>query len=190
MNRKSIILSATLALLLVGMAFFALPAMAGDRVSRGEALSLLHGWNNARRAILLNDGVGAVQFEDFTNTAILPFGNFEGKHYCEEDHQVAMMGWISSATTYEEAKASLDTVTQAFLIDGQQYETIRTPVVQRVGTSPGQQVFAFSEGAILAPGDLSVGMHTLEAPIYFSGDLILTLDITFHMDAAGTGVCQ
>jgi hypothetical protein len=119
--------------------------------------------------------------------SILPFGSWEGRHYCEEDHQLAMLGWIStSSTDYQQAAASLATVSQEIIIDGQQYEAIRTPVARRVDS----QFFSYSEGAIVAPGDLSVGLHTLEVPVCFDSVFVLAPSVNFYIDAAGTGTCQ
>lgn len=188
MKRKFTIFSIILAIFFFGLALVATPALARDRVTKGEALSVLNAWNTGRIAVRLNNGVGAAHFEDPFNVAILPFGNFNGRHYCEEDYLVPLLGWIAEEETYQAAKASLDTVQHEIWIDGQQYETIRTPVAARVGGSPGP--FAFSEGAIVEPGALSVGLHSYEVPIYFDGSLIATLSIEFYIDAAGTGVCQ
>lgn len=188
MKRNFTIISIILAIFFIGLALVATPALAQDRVTKGEALSVLNAWNTGRIAVSMNNGVGAAHFEDPFNVAILPLGNFDGKHYCEEDYLVPMLGWISEQEPYQEAKAGLDTVQHEIWIDGQQYETIRTPVKGRVSGSPGP--FAFSEGAILEPGTLSVGPHSYDVPIYFDGALIITLSIEFYIDAAGTGVCQ
>ena len=193
MKRKLTILSIVLVLLFAGLTSVASPALAGSkRVSRGQAMSLLHAWTTGRLAVSTNNGVGAVQFDaNFFDVAIRPFQEI-GKHYCAEDHQLAAIAWINvTDDNYQDAKASLDTVTQDFLIDDAAFDSIRTPVRRAaLSTSDAEVVHGFSEGVILAPGDLSVGEHTFDLPVYFDGILVGSFGTTFYIDAAGTGVCQ
>jgi len=190
-HKKPLLLIALLGAL-AGLMLAAYPALARrNAVSRGEAMSLLHAWTTGRNAVRLNEGIGAGQFDaNFADVALPPFASFDGKHYCADDHVLSALAWYNTtADNYQDAKASLDTVTQTIIIDGQPYDTIRTPVRRAEQSTFGGVVHGFSEGVILAPGDLSPGMHSLDVPVYFDGVLIVTLSISFYIDASGTGVC-
>lgn len=194
MTRKLSLLTC-LSLLCLGLFFLSNSTLAkNDRVTRGEAMSVLHAWTTGRVAVFNNNGIGAGHFDsEFTDVTIRPSGFFDGKHYCEEDHLLAALAWYSTtADNYKDAKASLDTVKHEIFIDGHRYDTIRTTVRQAVQQSESfgvDRVYGYSEGTIFAPGDLSVGAHTLTVPIYFGDVLFGPFSITFHIDAAGTGVC-
>jgi hypothetical protein len=47
------------------------------------------------------------------------------------------------------------------------------------------EAYFFQEGVILSPDDLAVGAHTLRVKASDGFDA----QVTFHIDAAGTGVC-
>jgi hypothetical protein len=185
--RKYIFLFSLLALFLFGA--IAIPARAGDHVSRGDVMALLNGWNNGRQAVSTGGALSG-PFVDPFNAAILPFPFLDGAHYCEEDYLLAMLAWFTGdASSHQEAVASLSTIQQVFFIDGQPMESIRTPVKARINSGSNNE-FGFNEGVILAPGDLSPGMHTFSLFVTFAEDPPWEPSITFYIDAAGTGVCQ
>jgi hypothetical protein len=52
-----------------------------------------------------------------------------------------------------------------------------------------EKAYAFSQGRIMAPTDLSVGAHTLSVTISEPGVPTEVLTITFFVDGPGTGAC-
>ena len=91
--------------------------------------------------------------------------------------------------TKQEAESRLNSVTLSFVLDGSLLATTRTKVVRvRQPTPPAVVAYAFSEGRIMAPTDLSVGAHTVAFTATFPGGSEGSA-IEFFIDAAGTGAC-
>jgi hypothetical protein len=51
-----------------------------------------------------------------------------------------------------------------------------------------EQAYAYQQGIVLSPSDLSVGAHSLDTTVVSPPDTF-NLHITFYIDAPGTGVC-
>jgi hypothetical protein len=120
---------------------------------------------------------------------------WDGRHFCVEDWHVIMVTWVEggdASFTKQEAESRLNSVTFSFVLNGLPLATTRTKVVrfrhpELVG--PGVVVaYAFSEGRIMAPSELSVGLHTVAFTATFPGGSEGS-QITFSIDAAGTGAC-
>ena len=83
-------------------------------------------------------------------------------------------------------------MTISFSLDGAPLPTTRTAIKPFLAADQFEleKAYAFQEGRIMAPTDLSVGSHHLVATISFpSGEPPFVLEITFFVDASGTGVC-
>jgi hypothetical protein len=76
-------------------------------------------------------------------------------------------------------------------LDGAPLETTRTAVKPFLDPESvdAEKAYALAEGRILAPSDLSVGSHQLAVTITEPGFPTEVLEITFFIDAPGTGAC-
>jgi hypothetical protein len=77
------------------------------------------------------------------------------------------------------------------VLNGAPLATTRT-AIQRFLLPEGSELekaYAFSEGRIMAPTDLSVGSHTLSVTISEPGAPTKVLTSTFVIDGPGTGTC-
>jgi hypothetical protein len=98
---------------------------------------------------------------------------------------------IDELHTVQQAKDELAATTTQLLLDGTELDTERT-AIRRMPEQPEgfeeAEAFYFQQGRIVAPGELSVGTHTLAytatSPVGSEGR-----HITFIIDAPGTGVC-
>jgi hypothetical protein len=129
--------------------------------------------------------------------SIRPFGGspWDGRHFCAEDWHVILIAWIDGGDAsfgHQQAKASLDPVTNNFTLDGAALATTRTPIKPFNDSQAFdlERAWYFQEGKIMSPDDLSVGQHQLT--VRFT-DPTSGLDdsdgITFFIDASGTGAC-
>jgi hypothetical protein len=126
---------------------------------------------------------------------ISPFADsvFDGRHYCVEDWHVIMVTWVEggdASFTRQEAESRLNSVTFSFVLNGLPLATTRTKVVRYLHPElvGAVKAYAFSEGRIMAPTDLSVGSHTVAYTATFPAGSEGS-QITFSIDAAGTGAC-
>lgn len=169
-----------------------------SRSTKGDAEAVLNAFGNGGWAVLLHSatsmGAPAAGLVG-SATAIRPFPEFfEGQHYCVLDWHVALIAWGDGGDksfTRAEAEAYLRTVVNTFWIDGATVATERRPVQPflnpaRFGLA---EVYAFPEGVLLSPSDLEVGAHTLRVQTRDSSGVFFDEQITFYIDAAGTGVC-
>jgi hypothetical protein len=129
-----------------------------------------------------------------------PGQNFQGFHVCATDWHVMFINLIATDSaggpdTLGEARRHFATIEVTYELDGAPLAIDVTPVKPWLGDlaslDPEATVaFAQVSGAILAPEDLSVGAHTEHVRIYIDGVLSDDLgDVTFFVDAAGTGAC-
>ncbi len=128
---------------------------------------------------------------------ISPFADsvWDGRHFCVEDWHVIMVTWVEggdASFTKQEAESRLNSVMISFVLDGSLLATTRTKVVRfqhpELLEPPAVKAYAFSEGRIMAPTDLSVGLHALAFTATFPAGSEGS-QITFSIDAAGTGAC-
>ena len=126
--------------------------------------------------------------------AIRPEPFNDGQHYCAEDWHVILLGIIiggDASFKRAEAEAILNTVMLSFALDGVPLSTTRTTVKPFLNPEflDEEKAYAFQEGRIMAPTDISVGSHQLVATVSEPGFPTEVLEITFFIDAPGTGVC-
>jgi hypothetical protein len=173
---------------------------AGDSppVTRGDAEALFNAGTTGGFAVKLNAGV--IAGAPASRGRILPGANFQGVHICASDwHVMAINLVVTDATdgvqTVNEARAVFSTIAVSYQLDGSPLAIETSAVAPWLGDptslDPNATV-AFSQhfGTILAPADLSVGAHTERVRIYQNGVLVDDLgDVTFFVDAAGTGAC-
>jgi hypothetical protein len=123
---------------------------------------------------------------------IQPF--FHNLRYCELDWHLitiatvipeGLFGWST-----EEVKAVIKDGVTEFTVAGISTEDIETtPGVKPVPQTDPREWW-HAEGVFYAPGVLPVGSHDLSAVTRYSdGFEFFHDDITFHIDAAGTGAC-
>jgi hypothetical protein len=117
-----------------------------------------------------------------------------GLHYCSLDwHVAAVSAFDGNATgetrTPHEIATALSAISIDLFIDGSQLDTVRTPVVPLLQPVPGfDQLYGFTVGRVMAPADLSVGLHTF-TEVTSAGGVTSSSQATFYIDAAGTGAC-
>jgi hypothetical protein len=168
-----------------------------DRVSRGDAEAVFHAFGGGGR-IILNKNVtdtGAPADSD-VRAAIRPSSGtiFDGRHYCAEDWHVILAATASGDTpswSLREARAELAFTVNQFTLDGSTLSTSRT-ALKRFLVPPlpePAEAYYFQEGVIMSPSDLAVGEHILAITVYDGPTVIVEDEITFYIDAAGTGVC-
>jgi hypothetical protein len=91
------------------------------------------------------------------------------------------------------SRAELDATTIRLVLDGEELETQRTAIKQFVEVPEdlggAEEAYYFQQGAIKAPGDLSVGTHTFAFTATFPGGSEGSQS-TFVIDAPGTGTCH
>ena len=174
-----------------------------DRVTRGAAEAVLQAGAGAGRIIRRNTNVqSGTPGDPDIRASIRPFSDpdlpFNGRHYCAEDWHVILIAFISGGDqsfTEQDAAGELDPVTVTLTLDGTELQTTRTPIHRFLDTSlfpPDfgiERAFAFQEGRVMSPEELSVGSHTLSysATDPVEGEFGDTM--TFVIDAPGTGTC-
>jgi hypothetical protein len=171
------------------------------RVTRGTAEAVLQAFGGAGRIIRRNTNVqtGTPGDPDI-KASIRPFSGtvFDGRHYCVEDWHVILISFVSvgdQSFTQQQAASELNPIVITFTLDGAELATTRTAIRRFLDTSifedelGVERAFFFSQGRVMSPADLSVGSHSLSFtavdPVEGeSGD-----QITFFIDAPGTGAC-
>jgi|Tabmets5t2r1_1033131.scaffolds.fasta_scaffold18171_1 hypothetical protein len=163
------------------------------RITRGDVEAIFQATPNGGWAVLLHSPTGqGAPFDAQDRGAIRPLSFNDGKHYCAEDWHVILFAMIvggDASFTRPEAEAILDSVVLSFTLDGAPLPTTRTTVKRFLNPAPDDVAYAVQEGRIMAPSDLSVGGHQLAVTISEPGFPTEVLEITFFVDAAGTGAC-
>ncbi|HST84361.1 MAG TPA: hypothetical protein VLL08_21670 [Kineosporiaceae bacterium] len=200
MLHKMVMASLIATMSLVGIA----PAEASsDRVTHGDAQAVFQAFGNGGWAILNHHDV---DFGDFAEglgapadgevkAAIRPFSGtlWDGRHFCAEDWHVILIAWIEGGDAsfdMQDAKAIMNPVTIEFVLDGASLPTERTAIKRFLAPERFDmaEAYYFQQGAVLSPSALAVGSHTLaetDTSIYGT----FTDQITFYIDAPGTGAC-
>jgi len=176
--------------------------MPAQRVSKGDAQAVLQEAPGVGRLLRIKANVDFGAPGDLERRAtIRPFSGtvFDGKHYCAEDWHVIVVAYITDdlnrndTFTPQDAKAELNPLVIIFTLDGQVLDDTKRTAVKKVPTTvtydPGvTEAWFIQEGQLMAPEDLSVGTHTLSYTAVGPG--VNDADnITFFIDAPGTGVC-
>jgi hypothetical protein len=163
------------------------------RITRGDVEAIFQATPNGGWAVLLHSPTGqGAPFDAQDRGAIRPLSFNDGKHYCAEDWHVILFAMIvggDASFTRPEAEAILDSVVLSFTLDGAPLPTTRTTVKRFLNPAPDDVAYAVQEGRIMAPSNLSVGGHQLAVTISEPGFPTEVLEITFFVDAAGTGAC-
>jgi hypothetical protein len=187
-------------LVMVSLTAFGVLAGAGpanadpDRISRGEAEAVYQAAGTGGLAILRQASGRAVGVPANQEVAIRPYFD-SGLHYCVEDWHAIMLAFIGDLPTMQAARDSFDPVVFTFHLDGILLDTERTqvkPYLYPESIDPEWEVaFAFQQGLLMAPGDLTVGSHTVTMTSVNpdNPDDNFELESQFFVDATGTGTC-
>lgn len=171
-------------------------AASASRITQGDAQAVFTG-HTGGVAIRVHNGnlegapaAGAAA----AGVRINAFIPWDGRHYCSLDwHTIAIYLTDGNAPgesrTLHEIATYLSTVQVAFSLDGTPLDTTRTPVEPNLDPGGLTDALYFAAGRVMAPADLSVGTHTLGIVISDPGGIIDTSQITFFVDAPGTGAC-
>jgi hypothetical protein len=166
------------------------------RVTQGDVQALFQAFENGGWAILLHSppAQGAPADANIRGE-IRPLPFHDGRHYCVEDWHIIVVAIVDGGDAsfgYQDAEARLDPVMVSFTLDGVPLPTTRTVIKPFLAAELFglERAYAFQEGRIMAPSDLSVGSHQLVSTIVFSpGEPPEVREITFFVDAPGTGAC-
>jgi hypothetical protein len=168
-------------------------------LTRGDAEALFNAGNTGGFEVLGHGG--AVEGAPAEKSQrIGPGPQFQGFHVCATDWHVLNINLISTDATdgvhnVGEARRLFATLQVTYELDGASLPIMVTPVKPWLGDpttlDPNATVaFVQTSGAILAPDALGVGAHTEHVRIYDGGALFDDLgDVTFFVDAPGTGAC-
>jgi hypothetical protein len=125
---------------------------------------------------------------------------FNGQHVCSEDWHLLSIFLVvidgsGGGATLAEARGVFAAIEVTYQLDDAPLAVENTPVRPWLGDpatlDPSATVaFGRNTGAIFAPDDLAVGAHTERVRLFDHGVLTDDLgDVTFFVDAAGTGAC-
>jgi hypothetical protein len=169
-----------------------------SRITRGDAQAAFEAVNTGGAAIRRHGGQGhgPAQGAVADGVRINAFIPWDGRHYCALDWHVISINltdgnFPGESRSRQEIADSLALVDVAYFLDGVALELERTAVKRAVdpealGLAEG---FYFTSGRLMAPEELTVGQHMLRIVITDPGGLIDESQITFFVDAAGTGAC-
>ncbi len=182
-------------LLGIVLAMNSAPAQAAPgRASRGDAEAVLHASGTGGAAIRNHGtvhGGSPADIDGRVSIRVLP--SVDGRHFCQDDWHVVLVAEHiggDKSFTIQNAKAELNSVRLEFFLDGSPLATERTSIKRFL--NPGffgwEEAYFFQQGAIMAPGDLTVGPHSLRV-VATDPNGSEENDITVWIDATGTGVC-
>ena len=194
---------ALLAGVLAQVLLFAASAQATPtRVTQGEAQAIFQASETGGWSVVLNGGTveeGApADFLPDSIARISPSNPlWNGRHFCSLDWHVISVAAIEGnaaggSRPNTEIFEVLSRATLLFTLDGTPLDTTRTAIKRM--TNPGLrglvEAFYVNTGRVLAPEDLSVGQHSLQALGSRPGRPPALLGpITFFIDAPETGTC-
>ena len=198
MTRRAVT-SLFISFLAAASVLLALPAQATTtRITHGDAQAVFQAFGGGGWAILLHSTVAQGGPADFfgSHGAIRPFSGspWDGAHFCAEDWHVILAGDIEggdASFTRSDAEHIMSGVVASFTLDGAVLPTTRTAIKRYLNPElVGVQVaYYFNQGRIMAPADLSVGSHHLVATASDPSGQTFQDEITFVIDAPGTGAC-
>jgi hypothetical protein len=171
-------------------------AGAAERVSRGEATAVLEAYGTGGRAIINHSprNWGAPSDIELRAT-IRPLAEegFDGRHYCAEDWHTIVLAIFDFGDRTFSRQDFADEVSHVVItmsLDGTVLPTMRTAIkeVSNPQQFGAEKAYAFQQGTVLSPSDLSVGAHSLDTTTVFPPDTFQD-HITFYIDAPGTGAC-
>ena len=164
--------------------------MAGQRASEGDARAVLQAFGGGGLAVRLHqEAAGGGPGDPLDRVAIRPFGPWDNRHFCALDWHTILIADIEGGDqgfTERDAKNIIDQMIVTFTLDGERLQVDRTAVKRFASPERFDLEVAYwaQWGRVMAPDELAVGQHTLSV---VAGDF--QGDITFFIDAAGTGVC-
>jgi hypothetical protein len=164
-----------------------------DQVSRGDAEAVLQA---SHGGVVATNHAGVVRgapADIDMRAAIRPYADsdWDGRHYCAKDWHVLVVAWyapIDESHTLQQAKDELAGTTIQLVLDGMELDTERTAIRRLPEGVEEAEAFYFQQGKTIAPGELSVGTHTLAYTATSPADSYGS-QITFSIDAPGTGAC-
>jgi hypothetical protein len=166
------------------------------RITQGDAQAILEAFGTGGRVILANGTTTEGAPADFfgSHGSIRPLPQWGARHYCAEDWHVILLSIFDggdASYTQQDAEAVLGPITLAFTLDGAPLDTTRTTI--KPFLNPEQfdleRAWYVQQGRVMSPTDLSVGSHQLAVSISEPGIPTVVLEITFFIDAPGTGAC-
>lgn len=166
-----------------------------QRITRGNAESILNAFGNGGRVILLRGGTaeGAPADHLGSHGSIRPFEDWNNRNFCQEDWHVILVAVHDGGDrsfTMQQFREEANTIVVRLVLDGELLDTVRTPAKHFEGSEFGlDEAYYFQEGRIMSPDALSVGQHTLEGTMTQNGNVFFQGQITFFIDPAGTGAC-
>jgi hypothetical protein len=156
-------------------------AGAFERITRGDAQASFQAFWTAGFTIQ-NTPTTAPGFALTHYTLLNSF--HEDTRICTTNWHAYALGWGVGGTR-QDAAADQRLLVITFAIDGVSMPSEKTAIQRSIFY---ENVYAWNEGALLAPGSLSVGAHQLTTTIYYDG-AVEALTVTFYVDAEGTGAC-
>ena len=170
------------------------------RVTQGDAQAIFQALPTGGWAVILHGGMIEGAPADFlpgSSARIAPNPPWNGSHFCSLDWHAVTLADIDGnlpgeSLTSEEIRNYLLQDDVVFTLDGAPLDTSRSAIKRFL--NPGRfglvDAYAFQEGLVIAPQDLSVGPHSLKADILHPGvEPDIGDPITFVIDAAGQGSC-
>jgi hypothetical protein len=170
------------------------PAQAAS--TKGGAQAAFQAFGTGGIAILKHGSHGGAPADLEGSTVIRPFGRFDGLHYCTDDWLLlTIAGNVEGdkSLTMQQAKAIVESETYNLFLDGSelnytQTATKRLPFPEVF--SDAKEIYTTGYSVIVAPGDLSLGSHTFGFEHFDAdGNVLESDEITFFIDASGTGAC-
>ncbi len=149
---------------------------------------------------------------------VRPFQFYGDLPYCVGDWHVLALAWWEAEYsvpdvplhTNHDVKASLRALEAHFFLDGVSIDVVRTLIAQvdkniaeteranveaqlaeqyGDGVGTAGKVWGFQWGRILAPGELPVGMHTLEVQVASGPGVPFQGNVTFEVSPPNSPVC-
>jgi hypothetical protein len=178
---------ALLTLLVVAGLVTMAPGAAGttDRISRGEAQAAFEAFWTAGFTVPDRTQTPPPAFDRVSYIVLNIF--HEDVHYCTLDWFAYGIGWFWDGS-YQDAAADRAVVQVSHEIDGVTVD-YKVTAAKRVITFG--EVWGWAYGALVPPGSLAIGAHTLTTTVVdplFPADSF-TATVTFFIDAEGTGAC-
>ena len=164
------------------------------RVTRGDAEAVFQAFNNGGWAIRLQPGPIEGAPADFLQDSLARISTTgNNRHYCALDWHALFISLVEGnrpgeTLTNQEIWTNLKARQITYQLDGAPLDAVRTE--PRRTTNPQNrgfyEAFYVNVGRIFAPDELAAGQHTLVATGSLAG---VISNITFVIDAPGTGVC-
>lgn len=170
-----------------------------ERVSHGAVRAAFNAFGTAGRVILHRPGQDrGVPADADIRGIIRPISGtvFDGRHYCALDWHVLMLAWIDGGDrdySHADAEAALGPIVTELILDGAPLVAERSPIKPFLAPEAPpvelERAFFFNVGALRGPGELAVGSHTFGYRAVFGDGSTESDEITFVVDAPGTGTC-